>query len=42
MATHVRVGNPLLSHTLFPVYVAAAGWGGLMLRRPRLLEVMLR
>jgi hypothetical protein len=22
IATHVRVGNPLFSHTLFPVYIA--------------------
>ena len=36
IATHVRVGNPLLSHTLFPVYVAAVMWGGLYLRESRL------
>ena len=42
VATHVRVGNPLFSHTLFPIYVAAVAWGGLVLRRPRLLEVILR
>ena len=42
VATHVRVGNPIFSHTLFPVYVAAVAWGGLVLRRPRLLEVILR
>ena len=36
IATHVRVGNPLLSHVLFPTYVAALIWGGLFLRRPRL------
>jgi hypothetical protein len=32
----VRVGSPLLSHTLFPVYVAALIWGGLFLRDDRL------
>jgi hypothetical protein len=32
VATHVRVGNPLLSHVLFPTYVAALLWGGLVLR----------
>lgn len=32
IATHVRVGNPLASHVLFPVYVAALLWGGLYLR----------
>ena len=36
VATHVRVGDPLLSHTLFPVYVAVLVWGGLFLRDPRL------
>jgi hypothetical protein len=36
VATHVRVANPLLSHTLFPAYVAAMLWGGLILRDPRL------
>ena len=42
VATHVRVENPLFSHTLFPTYVAAVAWGGLVLRKPRLLEVILR
>jgi hypothetical protein len=32
IATHVRVGNPLLTHTLFPIYVALLVWGGLFLR----------
>ena len=31
VATHVRVGSPLYSHTLFPIYVAALLWGGLWL-----------
>ncbi len=35
VATHVRVGNPLLTHVLFPVYVAALLWGGLWLRDRR-------
>ncbi len=35
VATHVRVGNPLVSHVLFPVYVAALLWGGLWLRDRR-------
>ncbi len=38
VATHVRVGNPLFSHTLFPIYVAFVAWGGLVLRDARLLE----
>ena len=40
VATHVRVGSPLLSHTLFPIYVAAMLWGGLYLREPRLRALM--
>jgi len=36
VATHVRVGNPLFSHTLFPIYVAVFVWGGLVLRDARL------
>jgi hypothetical protein len=35
IATHVRVENPLFSHVLFPVYVAAFIWAGLWLRDPR-------
>lgn len=36
VATHVRVDNPLFSHVLFPTYVAALLWGGLLLRDVRL------
>ena len=36
IATHLRVGDPLLSHTLFPIYVAAPLWLGLWLRDARL------
>jgi hypothetical protein len=36
VATHVRVGNPLFSHVLFPVYVGLLLWGGLWLRDARL------
>ena len=35
VATHVRVGNPLYSHILFPTYVGAMIWGGLFLRDAR-------
>jgi DoxX-like family len=35
IATHVRVGNPVASHVLFPVYVAILVWGGLYLRDQR-------
>jgi DoxX-like family len=40
IATHVRVGSPLLSHTLFPIYVALMLWGGLYLRETRLRELV--
>jgi hypothetical protein len=36
IASHVRVGDPLFSHVLFPTYVAAFVWGGLYLRDRRL------
>jgi len=41
VATHVRVGNPLASTVLFPVYVAALVWGGLALRNPTLLALLM-
>ena len=40
VATHVRVGNPLFTHTLFPIYVAALLWGGLWLRDERVRSVL--
>jgi DoxX-like family len=40
VATHYRLGNPLATHVLFPVYVAAFLWGGLALRSPRVLAVL--
>ena len=30
--THLRIGSPLLSHTLFPVYIGIMLWGALWLR----------
>jgi hypothetical protein len=35
VASHVRVGNPLFSHTLFPIYVGIFIWLGLYLRDNR-------
>lgn len=35
IASHVRLGNPLFSHILFPVYVALFIWVGLYLRNMR-------
>jgi hypothetical protein len=39
MATHIRVGSPLLSHTLFSIYLALFMWGGLWLRHPVLRSI---
>ena len=36
VATHVRIGSPLFSHVLFPIYVSALIWGGIYLREWRL------
>jgi hypothetical protein len=36
IAIHLRIGNPLFSHTLFGVYLGLMAWGGLYLRDPRL------
>lgn len=40
VATHVRAGSPLLTHTLFPLYVALILWAGLYLREPRLGDLL--
>lgn len=40
VATHVRVGSPLVTHVLFPVYVAVFVWGGLWLRDARLRRLL--
>ena len=37
---HVRVGDPLFSHILFPVYIGALLWVGLYLRAPRLRSLL--
>ena len=40
VATHLRVGDPLISHVLFPCYVGALLWMGLLLRHERLREIL--
>ena len=40
VATHLRVGNPLFSHMLFGVYLAALTWGGLYLRDARIRAIL--
>jgi hypothetical protein len=36
ISLHVRLGDPLLTHVLFPSYLGALLWAGLFLRDPRL------
>ena len=36
MASHLRIGSPLFSHTLFGLYLGLMLWGGLWLRDRRL------
>ena len=40
VATHVRVGDPLFTHVLFPAYLGAMLWGGLYLRDDRLRKLV--
>lgn len=40
IATHLRLENPLLTHTLSPLYVAAFIWGGLYLRDARVRALL--
>ncbi len=40
VATHVRVGDPLFSHILFPVYLGIILWGGLYLRDDRVRALL--
>ena len=39
-ASQVRAGNPLFTHELFPIYVAAMAWGSLLLRDERLRALL--
>ena len=40
VATHVRVGNPVFTHMLFPVYLGTMIWLGLYLRDVRLRSLI--
>ena len=40
VATHARVGSPLPTHTLFPIYIGILIWLGLYLRDRRLRELV--
>lgn len=40
IATHLRIGSPLATHLLFPIYVAVLLWGGLYLRDARVRSLL--
>lgn len=40
IASHLRVDNPLFSHTLFPVYVGIIMWGSLWLKNESLRSIV--
>ena len=40
IASHLRLGDPLFSHTLFGVYLGLLLWAGLWLRDERLRRVL--
>jgi len=40
VASQLRIGEPLFSNVLFPVYVAALMWGGLYFREERLRALL--
>jgi hypothetical protein len=42
IASQLRIGAPLFSNTLFPLYVAALVWGGLFLRDRRAAAFILQ
>ena len=40
IASHLRLGDPLFSHTLFGVYLGLLAWGGLWFRSARLRSLL--
>lgn len=40
IATHLRIGSPWLTHTMFGLYVGVLAWVGLWLRDPRLRALL--
>ncbi|HMJ08564.1 MAG TPA: DoxX family protein [Pyrinomonadaceae bacterium] len=40
VATHVRIGNPLLTHILFPVYLGVILWAGIYFRDMRVRDLI--
>jgi len=39
-ATHLRLLDPWLSHTLFPIWLGAFAWAGLLMRDPALRRLL--
>lgn len=40
IAMHLTAGSPMISNTLFGLYLGLAAWGGLYLREPRLRDLL--
>jgi len=40
VASHLRIGDPLATHTLFPIYVGTLLWAGLYLRDARIRALL--
>jgi len=40
IASHLRLGDPLFSHTLFGLYLGVLTWGGLWFRDPALRALL--
>lgn len=40
IATHLRVDDPVFTHTMFPFYFAILAWGGIWLRNQQLRALM--
>ncbi|MGE4288082.1 MAG: DoxX family protein [Salinivirgaceae bacterium] len=41
VATNFRVGSPVFSHTLFPVYMGILAWAGLAYRNENLIKFLM-
>lgn len=40
IASHLRIDNPIFTHTLFTVYIGIFAWGGLWLRNMKLRRLI--
>jgi hypothetical protein len=40
VATHLRIGNPLASHILFPAYIGMLIWAGMALIDSRIVTLV--